>query len=87
MENSQVYNRVKSKVRDEGEKRLGLESREGEDGGRVDVSGFCEGGVAGLRRDSSLCDCSSSLITALLEDKAGHAQWSPGTLKDLHIQM
>lgn len=32
-----------------------------------------EGGVAGLCRGGSLCDCRSSLITALLEDKAGHA--------------
>lgn len=54
-----------------GLKILGLE-RVGEYGGRVDVSGFS--------REESLvcvetahCDCHLSLITALPEDKAGHA--------------
>lgn len=63
-----------SKVREEGED-LGLE-RAGECGRWVDVSGFLREELL-VCAETARCEsahCSSSLITALLEDKARHAQ-------------
>lgn len=64
----EIYSQVTSKVRGDRVKILGLE-RAGDVDAGVDVSGFLEGGVAGMFASMAAV----SLITALLEKERSRA--------------